>query len=305
MNEISIIIPAYNRSNCILRALKSVSIQEINELELLLGDDASTDGTVACALGVFPDLLSIRLEKNSGAAAARNAALKIAKGKFIAFLDSDDEWLPGKLRAQLDFLEANPDVAVCATAHVFKRRDGVEKTVIVDNWVEWKRRLHEGLPFHGASTPVVRREVLESVGLQDEALRVLEDWDWMLRIAQKHRIHVLPDPLAVIHENGPSDPDFTHVSTERFLEKHKADFCSFGRRHFQKMASQHWENAARCFFRHSRNTDGIKCVIKSLSFSVTRNPWLAVAIPLACVDGLFGSKLLRKAIAHRSGISIV
>jgi len=73
----------------------------------------------------FPEAKLARLEVNAGAASARNAALRMASGEFVAFLDSDDAWLPGKIGARLAFLENNPDVAVCATGHVFCRRDGV------------------------------------------------------------------------------------------------------------------------------------------------------------------------------------
>lgn len=305
MASLSVIIPAFNREHCILRALASLKSQELGDWELVLGDDASSDATWELVRREFPNAKLARLEVNSGAAAARNAALRISTGEFLAFLDSDDEWLPGKIEAQWNFLKKNPEVAVCASSHFFCRRDGVRREVRVENPSDWHVSLQQGQSFHGASTPLVRRSVLDSVGLQDEALRVLEDWDWMLRIAQRHPIHVLPEPLAVIHENGPSDPNFTRLSTERFLAKHEADFSAVGPGHFQKMASQHWENAARCFFRHGRNREGIACVFKSLAFSPTRNPALAAALPLAIVDECVGSRLLRQVLRTRGGYSIL
>jgi glycosyltransferase involved in cell wall biosynthesis len=305
MTKCSIIIPTYNRAHCIARAVESVRAQGVRDLEVLIGDDASTDGTVDLARRVFPDLLAARLERNSGAAAARNAALRVARGEFLAFLDSDDEWLPGKLGAQLAFLESHPEVAACATSHVFCRRDGVRRDVVVENAGDWSRRLQAGQPFHGASTPVVRRAVLESVGLQDESLRVLEDWDWMLRIAQRHTIHVLPEPLAVIHENGPSDADQTLISTKRFLEKHDGAFLEFGAGHRRELVSQHWENAARSFFRHGRNREGMGCLAKALAVAPRRNPALTAAFPLACVDAALGTRLLRRVLRARGGYSIL
>ena len=305
MASLSLIIPAFNRAHCIMRALESVRRQQLGDCELVIGDDASTDATWELVQREFPQAKLARLTVNSGAAAARNAALRIATGELLAFLDSDDEWLPGKLAAQREFLEKHPEVAVCASSHIFCRRDGVRREVRVENPVDWRVALHSGQWFHGASTPVVRRSVLESVGFQDESLRVLEDWDWMLRISQRHRIHVLPEPLAVIHENGPSDADFTRLSTERFLAKHAADFRSPGREHFSKMASQHWENAARCFFRHSRNREGMACVLRSLAFSPARNPAVAAALPLACMDGMLGTRFLRRVLRFRGGYSIL
>ena len=306
MVRVSIVIPAYNRAHCIRRALESVRAQgEMGGVELILGDDASTDDTWEVVRREFPEARLARLEVNAGAASARNAALRLARGEFVAFLDSDDEWLPGKIEAQLAFLEKNPAVAVCATGHVFCRRDEVRREVRVENREDWGVALQAGQWFHGASTPVVRRSVLESVGLQDESLRVLEDWDWMLRIAQRYRIHVLPEVLAVIHENGPSDADFTRVATERFLAKHGEEFRAVGPGHFERMSSQHWENAARCFFRHSRYREGIGCVLRAMAFAPARNPALVAALPLALVDGLLGSRVLRQVMAARGGYSIL
>ena len=305
MPQLSIIIPVFNRAHCVLRALASVKKQGVGEFELIIGDDASTDDTWEVVRREFPLARLSRLETNSGAAAARNAALRLSTGEYLAFLDSDDEWLPGKLAAQFDYLEKHPAVAACATSHFYQLRDGRRREVIVENLSEWSVRLQSGQPFHGASTPLVRRSVLESVGLQDESLRVLEDWDWMLRIAQKHRIHVLPEPLALIHENSPSNADFTLLSTERFLAKHDKAFSSAGAAHRRNVISQHWENAARCFFRHSRNREGLACVLRSLAFAPARNPALVAVLPFACIDGWIGSQLLRRVLRARGGYSIL
>jgi hypothetical protein len=71
------------------------------------------------------------------------------------------------------------------------------------------------------------------------------------------------------------------------------------------MASQHWENAARCFFRHGRNREGMACLLRALAFSVGRNPALAAALPLACADGVIGTRLLRRVLRVRGGYSIL
>jgi glycosyltransferase involved in cell wall biosynthesis len=305
MPQLSIIIPVFNRAHCISRALASVRGQGVRDFELIIGDDASTDDTWEVVRRESPSARLARLEVNSGAAATRNAALRIATGEYLAFLDSDDEWLPGKLAAQLDYLEKHPEVAACATSHIYQLRDGRRREVIVENPLDWSVRLQSGQPFHGASTPLVRRSVLESVGMQDESLRVLEDWDWMLRIAQKHRVHVVPEPLALIHENSPSNADFTFLSTERFLAKHDKAFLSVGPAHRRNVISQHWENAARCFFRHSRNREGLACVARSLAFAPARNPALVSVLPFACIDGLIGSQLLRRVLRARGGYSIL
>lgn len=305
MPRISIIIPVFNRAHCIQGALASIQCQGVADIELIIGDDASTDNTWEIVRSVFPRARLSRLLINSGAAAARNAALRVSTGEYLAFLDSDDEWLPRKLATQLDWLNQHPEAGVCATSHIYQLRDGRHREVIVENPLDWSVRLQSRQAFHGASTPVVRRNVLESVGMLDESLRVLEDWDWMLRIAQKHPIYVLPEPLALIHENSPSDADFTLHSTRKFLAKHDKAFSSVGAAHRLNVISQHWENAARCFFRHSRNGEGCRWLWKSIESAPNRNPALALAFPFAAMDGLFGTRFLRRLIAVRSGYSIV
>jgi len=95
--------------------LECVAVQRQRDLEIIIGDDASTDDTIAKALQFMPEIQVVKLPVNRGAAAARNAAMRRAGGKFLAFLDSDDEWLPGKLELQLAYLRDHPECAVCAT----------------------------------------------------------------------------------------------------------------------------------------------------------------------------------------------
>ncbi len=297
---ISVIIPAYNRADCLGRALESVKAQGIADLEVILGDDASTDSTVELASALLPGLKVARLSTNRGASAARNAALKLAKGDYIAFLDSDDEWAPGKLEAQIDFLEENPEIGLCGSGHLLVSRDGERIPYPGKNPADWRKELHIAESFHGASTSVVRREVLESVGFFDENLRVLEDWDWLLRISQKYPIHVLPEQLAIIHENNPSDADETARSLSYFLTKHAEEFLVYGSGHAAKVNSQHYENAARTFFRHKRSAEGSALLWKSWISAPLRNPQSLAAFPLAAFDSIFGTNVLPAIVSGRS-----
>jgi glycosyltransferase involved in cell wall biosynthesis len=297
---ISVIIPAYNRAGCLGRALESVKTQGIADLEVILGDDASTDSTVELASTLLPGLKVARLSTNRGASAARNAALKLAKGDYIAFLDSDDEWAPGKLAAQIRFLEEHPHVGLCGSGHLLVSRDGERIPYPGKNPADWRKELHIAESFHGASTSVVRWEVLESVGFFDENLRVLEDWDWLLRISQKYPIHVLPEQLAIIHENNPSDADETARSLSYFLTKHAEEFLVYGSGHAAKVISQHYENAARTFFRHKRPSEGCALLWKSWITAPLRNPQSFAAFPLGAFDSIFGTNVLPAIVSGRS-----
>jgi hypothetical protein len=129
---------------------------------------------------------------------------------------------------------------------------------------------------------------------------VLEDWDWMLRIAREFPIHVLPEMLAVIHENNPSNADNMLVSMNYFLSKHREEFLHYGRAHAQRVVSQHYENAARNLFRHHRTGEGCRMLWKSVLKSPLRNPLSLAAFPLAGIDSVINTKLLTEVLAARS-----
>ena len=296
---VSVIVPAYNRAHLIGRAFESLRGQTYRDFEVVLGDDASTDDTVAVAQRACPDLKVARLSVNRGASSARNAAIRESRGRFLAFLDSDDEWLPEKLAVQMAYLERHPEVAVCACAYRKQWRDGRTSLVPAPHPADLTKALHSALDFHGASTPVVRREVLDDVGYQDEDLRILEDWDWMLRISQKHRIEVLDESLAVIHENNPSPPDRMRDSTVIFLAKHSADFRRYGAAHRRRVISQQWENSAFNMFQHGRPGEGLRLLLRSLRHAPLRNPAAAILRPLGTIDAVTGTGLARKLLVWR------
>jgi len=279
--------------------LESLQRQTYRDFEVVLGDDASTDDTVAVAQKNWPEIKVAQLPVNRGASSARNAAIRESRGRFLAFLDSDDEWLPEKLAVQIDYLQRHPEVAVCACAYRKQWRDGRSTLVPAPHPADLTKALHAALDFHGASTPVVRREVLDEVGYQDEGLRILEDWDWMLRISQKHRIEVLDEPLAIIHENNPSPPDRMRDSTVIFLAKHDADFRRYGAAHRRRVIAQQWENSAFNMFEHGRAGEGVRLLLRSLRHAPLRNPASAVLVPLGAVDAVAGTSFARKLLAWR------
>ncbi|HEY5792121.1 MAG TPA: glycosyltransferase family 2 protein, partial [Chthoniobacterales bacterium] len=166
--SISVVIPAYNRERMIGRALRSVQHQRLGAREVILVDDASTDGTLETARAMMPEIRIFRQPRNAGPAAARNVGLAAAAGEWIAFLDSDDEWLPDKLSRQWEALCQDPALDVCATGHWLQRAEGTRREVLPANPPDWTRALHSAQSFHGASTPLVRKALADRVGGQDE-----------------------------------------------------------------------------------------------------------------------------------------
>jgi glycosyltransferase involved in cell wall biosynthesis len=187
--RISIIIPAYNVEPFLAEALASVQRQTYREFEVIVVDDGSTDRTSEIARQfVEKDTRFILLrQKNAGEPAARNTALKRACGEWIAFLDADDVWLPEKLAAQLDLLKQEPRANLLfsdyflwdgqndlsrrySDPHKFPNGDVSQQLIFFD--------------LFGMSTVMIKREVLDVVGLFDVELPLAVDWDLWLRIAE-------------------------------------------------------------------------------------------------------------------------
>lgn len=194
MPKISVIIPTYNRKELLPRAIVSVFNQTFRDFEIIVVDDASSDGTMD-VLRRFHDarLHYIRQKENRGHAAAVNKGIKASKGEFIAQLDDDDEYLPEKLQRQLEVLEASgPDIGLVYTGVLIVDQDG--KTIGQKRPSEsyWDGLWHRD--FIG-STALVRKECFEKVGDYDENLHFYEDKDMWLRISDRYSFAFVKAPL--------------------------------------------------------------------------------------------------------------
>lgn len=182
---VSVIMPAYNSERFIETAIHSVLIQDV-PLELLVIDDCSTDNTkeVLSKYASNPNVIYIRNEINMGAAASRNKGVSLARGKYIAFLDSDDYWLPHKLSRQLDALEAKQRV-LCSTARELMTPDGTltGKIIPVPENITYSMMLKHNLI--NCSSVVLLREVALEFPMEHEDSH--EDYIMWLRILQKYK----------------------------------------------------------------------------------------------------------------------
>jgi O-antigen biosynthesis protein len=200
---VTVVIPTYNRSHLITRAVQSVLAQGFTDFEVLIVDDASTDSTAEVVQGLMsgePRIQYLVQSENKGASAARNRGLAEARGRYIALLDSDDEWLPGKLELQVRYLENAP-------LGVGMIHGGVE-TIGPRSWVyrptqrgDQYRLLLEWNIVHGTSSVVLRQEAVERVGLFDEEMPAIEDWDYWMRVSRIFHIGVTPDPVSRYHDS--------------------------------------------------------------------------------------------------------
>ena len=197
----SVVIPTYNRRATVGRAIESALAQSVAPAEVIVVDDASRDGTADWVALHHPGVHLVALTANGGAAAARNVALRAARGDAVAFLDSDDWWEPGYLASAERALQGAPD-AVMAVSDVHMVlaygpqpasyvqacrpnpvHPGLAQNLLLENFITTM------------SCVVVRRAAIERAGLLDERLRVVHDKEWYLRLAQHGGVACTGEPL--------------------------------------------------------------------------------------------------------------
>lgn len=192
--KVSVILPTYNRRATLPQAIASVLGQSMPDLELIVVDDGSDDGSTEWLRTVDdPRLHIIHQPQRKGAACARNTGIRAAHAAFIAFHDSDDEWTPKKLELQLAVLHASAaDVGFVGGAHQVDGR--ILRSCNLVRGADYERALLIGEPFV-TPTWLVRREVLEGAGLFDESMPCLEDWDLILKISERCRMRAVDDVI--------------------------------------------------------------------------------------------------------------
>jgi hypothetical protein len=196
---ISVIIPTYNRAPLLERAIRSVLAQRKPCAELIVVDDGSTDDTAGVVTRLADKAhLPVRLlhQENQGAAAARNLGISAAQGSLLAFLDSDDWWLPKKLAMQAAALAAHPGFQISHTRELWYRggqRFNQKKKHDPPDGAVFTASL--GMCVIGMSTIMARRAVFDRYGLFDATLPCCEDYDLWLRVGCREPFLLVPEPL--------------------------------------------------------------------------------------------------------------
>jgi glycosyltransferase involved in cell wall biosynthesis len=228
--EVSVIIPTYNRRAMVCEAVASVMDQTDQSsaagFEIIVVDDGSTDGTaeeldrIADSMS-RPDSDRIAMRavttENRGVAAARNSGVAIASAPLIAFLDSDDLWMPHKLERQLAFMRAHPDCEIAQTE---------------ETWIRDGRRVNPGLRHRkragdifvdslrtcliSPSAVILRTALFKEVGCFDERMEAAEDYDLWLRILARHQVGFMTEPLVVRRAGHPGQLSGTVAAIDRF-----------------------------------------------------------------------------------------
>jgi glycosyltransferase involved in cell wall biosynthesis len=224
-DTISVIIPVFNRRQEVQRAVASVLRQTRPADEIVVVDDASSDGSADAVAALGEARIKIlRHPQNRGAAAARNSGIEAAQSEWIALLDSDDEWDPRKLELHLASLQGAPAGTVAGvTGYVIHDyRAGEQRRFQPTPYNASLAALLWGCPLGVGSTLMARRQVFTEVGLLDPDLPRLEDWEWLMRYLPAHPLGILPDILTIVHKGG--DPSIVRVAAAiaRIRDKHRA-----------------------------------------------------------------------------------
>lgn len=210
---VSVVVPVFNDQDTITKTLESIFSQDYKNIEVILINDGSTDNT-ATILEQYKNILKIITQTNSGSAVARNQGIKNAVGKYIAFIDADDLWVPWKISTQVRYLENHPDIGMVFNSWIELHDESDELPItppqlqqldVIEEensgWI-YTRLLMECIVH--TSSVVILKSICDQAGYFDRKLRRGQDYDYWLRVSQLTKINKLKSVLSAyrIHSNS-------------------------------------------------------------------------------------------------------
>ena len=217
MLDVSVIVPVFNRSELLKRALDSVFSQSLPPRQVIVVDDGSTDDTIELLRSNYSSTVSVISQENAGVSRARNVGISASSHEWIAFLDSDDEWHSRKLEKQVDFLTQNPEYQICHSDEIWIRK-GIRVNpkryhAKSGGWI-----FSKCLPLCAISPSavIVNRTVFSDVGLFDEELPVCEDYDMWLRVTSKYPVGFVDEHLVIKYGGHEDQLSRAYPAMDRF-----------------------------------------------------------------------------------------
>lgn len=196
--KVSVIIPNYNYSQYLREAIDSVLAQTVVDIEIIVVDDGSTDSSKEI-LDSYGERIRAVFQQNQGVSAARNHGVSLSQGEFVAFLDADDAWLPGKIERQLDLFDGDPHLGLVHVGVVDIDGDGKEIREHIDGR---EGSVSEDLLYFdmsvilgGGSGLMVPRRIFDEAGGFDAKLSTSADWDMFYQICRRYRVGFVPEVL--------------------------------------------------------------------------------------------------------------
>jgi len=212
---VSVIIPTYNRAALVAEALASVQAQTFRDYEVVVVDDGGTDGTWEVLSGCR-EIRVLRHPHRRGVSAARNTGINAARGQWLAFLDSDDLWLPDKLARQMAYLTTRPHLCLGQTDETWVRRGArVNKPLSHRKVAGWIFLPSLSRCMVSPSAAMVHRRLFQDHGAFDETLPAAEDYDLWLRLTWRYEVGLVDEPL-VIKRGGHPDQLSAQWGIDRF-----------------------------------------------------------------------------------------
>lgn len=268
--EVSVIIPTYNRAQSLSRAIQSVLNQTYQNFELIIVDDMSRDNTEE-VIKNFNDsrIKYFRHEVNLGGSAARNTGIKRSAGKYLAFLDSDDEWLERKLELQVNAMESRPSDAwggvYCSFIYT-DRKDGLVEAVKYGNLK--KDVLNQEANLCAGSTLLVSKSVIDDIGLFDEKFKRHQDLEFLVRFFRKYKVLVVREPLVKIDGHRIIKGVTLVEVKKQYLSKFETDIDEFGRDVAQAIYAKHWLEVSWIFAKEKNCFESFRYLKKSMQYKV-------------------------------------
>lgn len=287
MTKVSVIIPAFNREGTIDRALNSVLDQDFENFEIIVVDDCSDDDTVEVVMEFDDDRIKcIQHHTNKGASEARNTGIKCAKGQYIAFLDSDDEWDSDKLRRQIQKIEqANQTIGVIYTGYQVKysgemevgqvpsKKGDIYQAQLAKDWVS------------PTSAVMVKAECFDAVGGFDTSLPARQDYEMWLRLSQRYEFEYIKEPLVTLHTESKNrittDIQSRIQAHKMLLDRLDNDISNLPFHQRRKVIATQYFTIARYSQRHSAGNLAIKFFVRSIMINpLYFKAWLAFLLLL-------------------------
>jgi glycosyltransferase involved in cell wall biosynthesis len=299
-------MPTFDSARTVTRALRSVLAQTYQHFEIIVADDASTDGTKQIVEAIADPRITFHTsvdKANQGPAVARNRALAMARGVYVAFLDSDDEWLAEKLRREVQFLDAHPDCSmvvgnaydISAEGEIIEKE--FDSTPAISGPDAWRTLLKYS--FIETSSVMARIALVREVGGFDPKLLISQDQDLWIRLALRGEVGIIDDVLGKIHQVPTS-----HMTRNRhrqadfmlpMIERHVARLRERLSQHeVDEILGHRYQVVGRDLFRHGYYSLGLKLIARACR---SNGNWLGNLFHLSHANP-FGAAV-KRVIRHR------
>jgi len=278
MVDVSVIIPTYNRSTLLQRSIESAKMQTIDNIEVIVVDDCSTDNTSEIVKKYSEEEVKyIKHDKNKGVSAARNTGIKTASGMYLAFLDSDDVWHPQKIEKQLQVIQNsyNHKAVYCACT---QKSNSILKQMFSYLLPELEGKsggeelicdiLSQKLPVHPGSTLLLESKIIDRIGYFDEDLRRQEDLEFIARLLSETNIKYINEPLVTLYDTGRPDTDILISAREKYVQKSINHLCSM--EEYDTFINSNKRQIANGYLRDGNFNDGIR-FLKRSKFNTKRD----------------------------------